>query len=293
MDHPGLPQPEDLSISSERLSEFSTSPIDDIPEAVRDIEQQVQTRQKRKNLVLSLGLIGSIVLLAVPFLWFWAQSSTTADTGTDAVARNADTTESSTLNAETAPADPSLLGHLPYEEAPAEELQAITDDGSILLRQAAAEQFVQMMDAAKADGVNLVPLSGFRSQTEQETVFFEVKAERGQEATTRAEVSAPPGYSEHHTGYAIDIGDSYYPDTDLKTSFEKTPAFEWLQENAAYYSFELSFPPNNSQGVSYEPWHWRFVGDRDSLETFYRARSANSAATRSTESSDTTSTANP
>ncbi len=87
-------------------------------------------------------------------------------------------------------------------------------------------------------------------------------------------MSAPPGYSEHHTGYAIDIGDEYYPDADLKTSFENTSAFEWLQENAAYYSFELSFPKGNSQGVSYEPWHWRFVGDRDSLETFYRARSA-------------------
>ena len=91
-------------------------------------------------------------------------------------------------------------------------------------------------------------------------------------ATKRAEVSAPPGYSEHHTGYAVDIGDGRTPATNLNTNFENTAAFKWLEENAAYYSFELSFPKGNPQGVSYEPWHWRFVGDPDSLETFYKAQ---------------------
>jgi D-alanyl-D-alanine carboxypeptidase len=45
-----------------------------------------------------------------------------------------------------------------------------------------------------------------------------------------------------------------------------------LQNNAAQYSFELSFPENNPQGINYEPWHWRFVGDSHSLETFYKAQ---------------------
>ena len=56
------------------------------------------------------------------------------------------------------------------------------------------------------------------------------------------------------------------------TDFEKTAAFSWLKNNAAKYSFELSFPPDNHQGISYEPWHWRYVGDQESLETFYKAR---------------------
>ncbi|MEM1310980.1 MAG: D-alanyl-D-alanine carboxypeptidase family protein, partial [Cyanobacteria bacterium P01_H01_bin.153] len=46
----------------------------------------------------------------------------------------------------------------------------------------------------------------------------------------------------------------------------------WLETNAARYSFELSFPEGNAQGVQYEPWHWRYVGDPDSLETFYQDR---------------------
>ena len=129
-----------------------------------------------------------------------------------------------------------------------------------------------MTAAARSQGVILVPISGFRSVSEQQHLFFDVKAQRNQLATERATVSAPPGYSEHHTGYAVDIGDGRTPATNLSQTFEKTAAYKWLAANAARYSFEMSFPKNNPQGVSYEPWHWRFVGDRHSLETFYKAR---------------------
>lgn len=167
---------------------------------------------------------------------------------------------------------PNILGHLPYPEAPRQDLVPITADGKILLRSAAARQFQLMQAAARKKGVVLVPLSGFRTIKEQEYLFFGVKAQRNQEARRRAEVSAPPNYSEHHTGYAIDIGDGQTPATNLSQSFAKTKAFQWLKQNAATYSFELSFPPDNAQGISYEPWHWRYVGDSDSLKTFYQAQ---------------------
>ncbi|MDY7022601.1 MAG: M15 family metallopeptidase [Cyanobacteriota bacterium] len=165
-----------------------------------------------------------------------------------------------------------LLGHFPYDEASSSELKSVTADGSIQLRVAAAQSYLDMADAARQLGIRLVPLSGFRTVEDQEYLFFEVKAQRGQNASKRAEVSAPPGYSEHHTGYAIDIGDADFPSRHLKVSFEQTKAFQWLEENAAFYSFELSFPKDNPQGVSYEPWHWRYVGDVHSLETFYKAK---------------------
>jgi D-alanyl-D-alanine carboxypeptidase len=165
-----------------------------------------------------------------------------------------------------------LLGHLPYEEAPETALAPITNDGSIRLRQSAAERFTEMTRAARAEGVDLAAVSGFRTIEDQQYLFFGIQAEQGQGSTERAEVSAPPGYSEHHTGYAVDVVDASRPETDLEVSFENTPAFKWLKQNAAYFNFELSFPENNPQGVSYEPWHWRFVGDRNSLETFYKAR---------------------
>ena len=167
-----------------------------------------------------------------------------------------------------------MLGHFAYAEAPADELQPIVADGSIKMRSTAAEKFQAMKAAALATGVVLAPISGFRSQQTQEQVFFDVKAARGQATTKRAAVSAPPGYSEHHTGYAVDIGDGAVPATNLNTTFENTKAFKWLEANAAYFSFEMSFPQDNPQGVSYEPWHWRFVGDRQSLETFYKAKNS-------------------
>ncbi|WP_297085340.1 D-alanyl-D-alanine carboxypeptidase family protein [Thermoleptolyngbya sp. C42_A2020_037] len=167
------------------------------------------------------------------------------------------------------PAD-SLLGHIAYAEAPPDTLSPVLPNGSVLLRDAAAEHFLAMVRAARAERVRLVPLSGFRSVEEQTYLFFTLKAKRSLSAQERAQVSAPPGYSEHHTGYAVDIGDGDRPDTDLEIDFDQTAAYRWLTANAARFGFELSFPKNNAQGVSYEPWHWRFVGDRHSLETFYK-----------------------
>jgi D-alanyl-D-alanine carboxypeptidase len=129
-----------------------------------------------------------------------------------------------------------------------------------------------MSQAARSAGVILTPISGFRTVQQQEQLFFSIGAQRNQTPAERAAVSAPPGHSEHHTGYAIDIGDGKVPATNLQTNFENTQAYKWLEANAARFGFELSFPPDNPQGVSYEPWHWRFVGDRDSLEMFYKSR---------------------
>lgn len=272
-----LPQTsEEWSIASEQLSEFSSAPVADIPVAVREEAKATPRFGPKRSLVLwGLGGLGILALLAVPLV-FWQTRSQTSPAPTATAAASPSSTPNATEQAAANSASPSdtLLGHLPYAEAPDSELVPV-GDGQILLRPAAAEKFEAMVTAAKSDGVNLVPLSGFRSVQQQEEVFFEVKAERGENATTRAEVSAPPGYSEHHTGYAVDLGDGYFPDADLKESFENTPAFKWLQENAGYYSFEMSFAKDNPQGVSYEPWHWRFVGDRNSLETFYRARGTN------------------
>lgn len=284
VDNAGLPQSsKESSISSEQsskqLSEFSTAPVDDIPMAVRE-EAQTASRigLKRSLLLWGLGGMGTLALLCLPLILWQIRSQTSPVQAKTSAAPSSISNPSVTAQATGNSASPDsasssdvLLGHLPYAAAPESELMPV-GDGSILLRQTAAEKFEAMAAAAKAEKINLTPLSGFRSIDEQEGVFFDVKAQRGENTATRAEVSAPPGYSEHHTGYAVDLGDGYFPDADLKESFENTPAFKWLQENAGYYSFEMSFPKDNPQGVSYEPWHWRFVGDRTSLETFYRAR---------------------
>jgi zinc D-Ala-D-Ala carboxypeptidase len=175
---------------------------------------------------------------------------------------------------------PDLFGHHAFSEAPANKLRTIgrADDGyEIRLHDAAAKSFLRMEADAKADGVDFVVISGFRTISEQQELFFEISKQRNQTPAQRAKVSAPPGHSEHHTGYALDIGDATVSSANLSTSFEKTPAFQWLQNNAAKYGFEMSFPPNNPQGVMYEPWHWRFVGDDASLATFYKKSNSNAS----------------
>ena len=66
----------------------------------------------------------------------------------------------------------------------------------------------KMRVEAKKDGIYLVLLSGYRSINLQNDIFYSLKSIRNQEAVERARVSAPPGYSEHSTGFAIDIGDA-------------------------------------------------------------------------------------
>lgn len=245
-----------------------TDMIDDIPEAVRDT-QHPRSFSKQKLIVWTVGVVGVGVVVLGGLLLLRPFSRTPERVSSPV------TPSPPSPSVEPSPSpEPieNILGHLPYEEAPPDTLKSVTADGRIKLRTNAAESFLKMKRDARASGIILTPISGFRTVAEQEYLFFEVKRQRNQETRTRAEVSAPPKYSEHHTGYAIDIGDGNVPATNLSPSFEQTAAFRWLENHAAKYSFELSFPKNNPQGISYEPWHWRYVGDPHSLETFYKSR---------------------
>ncbi len=166
-------------------------------------------------------------------------------------------------------ANNSLLGHYPYPEASLDNL--VTVYPGLEVHKDVVLPLEKMRNAAANDGVRLVLLSGFRSVELQEQIFYENKSIRNQIAAERASVSAPPGYSEHSTGYAIDFGDAVRRDTDFEVEFEETSAFKWLERNAAKYHFMLSFPKGNSQKVSYEPWHWRYEGSVEALEKFRQA----------------------
>lgn len=270
---------------------MTMSPLDDIPQAARDVplystEQDQpawlrRTRWLRRTLGLALlalaagGLVAwyqtsgfSAAEINQPFKTMINRSAVGID-GPAAPGSEAAAEENRDVAVQLAPSSRTLLNHRAYDEAPAESLVALSANGGIRLRTAAAAQYEAMAQAAAREGIRLVPLSGFRTQAEQEAIFFSLKAERGQDAPTRAEVSAPPGYSEHHTGYAVDVGDSNQPGTHLIRDFVDTQAYQWMEANAVHYGYELSFPLDNLQGVAFEPWHWRFVGDRTSLETFY------------------------
>lgn len=264
MDNAGTP---------EKTPKVSAPSTDDIPVATRETpDLPAKTTVSKPVLIGSLAGLGLVALIAGGVLSFRLQQAP----GSSVTNSNASSTPDQPLPSSSPTASPKsedvLLGHFAYPEAPQSELEPIVPDGSIKMRKAAARAYRSMIAAAQQDGVSLVPISGFRSITDQQDLYFNVKAERGQTAAERAQVSAPPGYSEHHTGYAVDIGDGNVPATNLRQEFDGTSAYRWLKDNAARFSFELSFSKNNSQGVSYEPWHWRYVGDIQSLKMFYKAR---------------------
>ena len=161
--------------------------------------------------------------------------------------------------------DHRILGHLPYAEISKEKLVLIEPNIEVHIDM--RDSLLKMREEAKKDGIYLVFLSGYRSINLQNDIFYSLKSIRNQEAAERARVSAPPGYSEHSTGFAIDIGDATQRETDFETDFENTDAFRWLIKNAAKFHFKLSFNKDNKY-IDYEPWHWRYEGSIEALKVF-------------------------
>lgn len=120
---------------------------------------------------------------------------------------------------------------------------------------AAFAAWSQMKAAAKSDQIVIHLISAFRGYDYQ-CELIQRKLEAGQNLTEILKVNAAPGYSEHHTGRAVDIGTLDCP--ALEEEFESTAAFQWLQVQAKNFGFELSYPRGNPLGISYEPWHWCF-----------------------------------
>ena len=131
------------------------------------------------------------------------------------------------------------------------------------------DELMAMLEAAKADGIDLVICSPYRDYNRQ-TVLFERKIdyymERGYsylEAYKIASITVTvPGASEHQIGLALDIVSDTY--TSLDTGFGKTDAGIWLREHGYEYGFILRYPLGKEYitGIQYEPWHYRYVGKK-------------------------------
>jgi D-alanyl-D-alanine carboxypeptidase len=117
----------------------------------------------------------------------------------------------------------------------------------------AADAWAAMRDAAARDGIVLDLVSAYRT-VEYQRGIIERKLAAGIPMDEILRVSAAPGYSEHHTGCAIDITT---PGSEpLQEEFEHTDAFRWLVRNAERFGFAMSYPRGNAYGIIYEPWHW-------------------------------------
>ena len=112
-----------------------------------------------------------------------------------------------------------------------------------------------MCSAAAKDGVELQLVSAYRGIDYQGDLIRR-KLDRGDDIHNILKVNAAPGFSEHHTGRALDLTT---PGTEpLEESFEETDAFQWLCQHAGEYGFRMSYPRENPYGIAYEPWHWAY-----------------------------------
>ena len=116
-----------------------------------------------------------------------------------------------------------------------------------------ARQWVKMVEAAAADGVTLLIVSGYRG-FEYQARLIRKKINAGQSVSEILAVNAAPGFSEHHTGRAVDVATP--GSRPLTEEFEGSEAFRWLTEHAADYGFSMTYPRDNPYGFVFEPWHW-------------------------------------
>jgi len=121
------------------------------------------------------------------------------------------------------------------------------------LTPAAAEQWTNMVAAAARDGIQLLIVSGFRA-VEYQADLIRKKIAAGQVINDILEVNTAPGFSEHHTGNAVDIATP--GSRPLTEEFENSQAFQWLTRNAGQFGFSMTYPRDNPWGITYEPWHW-------------------------------------
>ena len=117
----------------------------------------------------------------------------------------------------------------------------------------AAARWQQMVEAAGTDGIRLLIVSGFRS-FQYQAELIRNKLSRGEVIEDILTVNAAPGFSQHHTGAAVDIATP--GSRPLTEDFEHSDAFRWLSEHGQAHGFSMTYPRDNPFGFIYEPWHW-------------------------------------
>ncbi|MEK3976817.1 M15 family metallopeptidase [Psychrobacillus sp. FSL K6-2684] len=124
----------------------------------------------------------------------------------------------------------------------------------------AREAFEALAAEAKLSDYELVAFSTYRSFDYQQQLYDRYVSNDGVDAADR--YSARPGYSEHQTGLAFDIGELHFEQHFARESFGETPAGQWLAANAHKYGFIMRYPNGKEKitGYMFEPWHFRYVG---------------------------------
>jgi D-alanyl-D-alanine carboxypeptidase len=182
-------------------------------------------------------------------------------------------------------AQPAAIFGLPVGEArmlllPVDRRRALPDGysppdltwvGGRLVRGIARTDLLAMIERADSEGVDLVPMSAYRSPDEQALAFdsavwgalarAESEIDRAEAESRMARFVAPPGHSQHQLGTAVDFS-TWEINYAIQPRFAETDASRWLERHAWEYGFVLSYTRQGEErsGYAYEPWHYRWIG---------------------------------
>jgi D-alanyl-D-alanine carboxypeptidase len=136
--------------------------------------------------------------------------------------------------------------------------------GDKFFKEEAARHLTRVVEDAKADGMEIVVVSAYRSYSDQQGSYVRWSSLHGPGA---GRVSAPPGYSERQLGTTVDLTNAAAV-YELTQRFGWTEAARWLKQNVWRYGFALSYPRNRMEETGYlwEPWHFRYIGEENARE---------------------------
>ena len=137
--------------------------------------------------------------------------------------------------------------------------RALSTNKGIYFKREAYDAYLRMLGDANAQGISFIICSTYRSYALQESLYFGYIKSYGVEYTNT--ISAYPGRSEHHTGWAVDIT-SASMNYGLNANFVNYPEGQWINEHCHEYGFIIRYPKDKTHitGYAYEPWHLRYVG---------------------------------
>lgn len=224
-------------------------------------------------LLLALSMMPFTAGLAVGWIWAVACGQAPEKLYSEPVSSQeefpASPSEPKTDNFPSAAASWNLVlinrDHPLSEEFQVPELTQLANGQAVDSR--AYPQLQRMMDDCRAQGLQPLICSSYRTWEKQETLFSRKVQEYLASGLTQGEAEeqaavwvAPPGTSEHQTGLALDIVDKNYQVLDEKQ--EDTGVQRWLMAHCGEYGFILRYPTGKSDitGIVYEPWHYRYVG---------------------------------
>ncbi|MBN2227484.1 MAG: M15 family metallopeptidase [candidate division Zixibacteria bacterium] len=144
-------------------------------------------------------------------------------------------------------ADPTKLVRLPAE--------LCLDSGRIYVQSDTRSALIEMAKRAERDSVFFTVKSGYRSPAYQRSLIKR-RLDSGAVYTEVLKIVAPPGYSEHHTGRALDLA---IPDSP----FYHSRTYQWLKTHARDFGFVETYPRSDSTVMHWEPWHWYYSGKKN------------------------------